>query len=132
MFHPHGKQANIIIFCSDPRVVKWLNDDAIKTKLDLIDSYGAISATGSIKFFLNEKLMETLFKQLDILVKHFKPEKIVILNHTDCGYYKSLNQDEEKYYFADLATAKKLIPQRYPGLKIETYLLDTSSGNLKS
>jgi carbonic anhydrase len=132
MFNARGKNANIVIFCSDPRVVKWLNNNEIRAKLDLADSFGAISATGSIKFFLNEKISDKLFRQLDILVEHFQPEKIIILNHTDCGYYKSLNQDEEKFYLADLATAQDLISQKYPSLKIETYLLDTESGTLKS
>lgn len=130
MNHPTKKDANIVIFCSDPRVVKWLNNSKFKKKLELHDSFSAISVTGSIKFFLNESLMEKLFKQIDILVGHFHPDKIIILNHTDCGYYKSLGQNEEKFYLADLKTARELLGQKYP-IQIETYLLDAKTGELK-
>ncbi len=130
MFHPTKKDANVIIFCSDPRVIKWLNNKKCRNALGLTDSFGTIAETGSIKFFLNENLIDKLFKQLDILVGHFHPNKIIILNHTDCGYYKSLNQDEEKFYLADLKTARELLGQKY-SLEIETYLLDTETGELK-
>lgn len=131
MQKPNGKNANIVVFCSDPRVIRWLGNPKVRAGLDLSESFGVIANTGSIKFFLNEGLMEKLFKQLDILVGHFAPEKIILLNHTDCGYYKSLDQDKEEIYLSDLKTVGDRISEKFPRLELEGYLLDTESGNLK-
>lgn len=131
MSKPTGKGANVVIYCSDPRVVKWLHNKDFREKLSIdAGSFSSISATGSIKFFLNENLLDKLYKQLDILVGHFSPEKIIILNHTDCGYYKSLGQNEEKYYLEDLKISSRTLSQKYPNLKVEGYLLNTESGEL--
>lgn len=132
MNKPTGRDANIVIYCSDPRVVRWFHDKNFRDKLDVGESHSVIAETGSIKFFMNENLMDKLYKQLDILVGHFPPAKIIILNHTDCGYYKSLGQNEEKYYLDDLKTSSRELSQKYPNLKVEGYLLDTETGGLKS
>lgn len=129
---PTGKQSNILVTCSDPRVIKWLHDKNVREKLSIdAGSFSTIANTGSIKFYLNENLMDKLFKQLDILTGHFSPKKIILLNHTDCGYYKSLDQDEEQYYLDDLDNVHNLIIEKYPNIVVEKYLLDTESGELK-
>ncbi|EKD56734.1 MAG: hypothetical protein ACD_58C00110G0002 [uncultured bacterium] len=127
-----GKNSNVLITCSDPRVIKWLHDKNVRKKLSIDGgSFSTIANTGSIKFYLNEKLMDKLFVQLDILTHHFSPEKIILLNHTDCGYYKSLGQDEEEFYLEDLTNVSDLIKEKYPNLIVEKYLLDTKTGELK-
>lgn len=130
MEKPVGKKSNVVIFCSDPRVVYWLNQEDFKTKLGIEEGYSAIAETGSIKFFTNENMMDKLYKELDILTHHFSPEKIIITNHTDCGYYKSLNQDNVEAYTDDLKAAKEEISQKYPSVKIEAYLINTETGEL--
>ena len=133
MQKPTGKNSNILITCSDPRVVKWLHNKNVREKLSInAGSFSAITNTGSIKFYLNENLMDKLFLQLDILTGHFSPEKIIILNHTDCGYYKSLGQDKEEIYIEDLKTVGVTISEKYSSQKIETYLLDTETGELSN
>lgn len=132
MQKPTGKNSNILITCSDPRVVKWLHNSDIREKLSINGgNFSSISNTGSIKFYLNEDLIDKLFLQLGILVHHFQPEKIILLNHTDCGHYKSLGQDKERYYLADLKTVGGLASDNYPNLIVEEYLLDTETGELK-
>lgn len=127
-----GQDANIIIFCSDPRVVKLINNKIIRSTIGVGNNFSAIAETGSIKFFIHEGLMNKLFKQLDILIGHFNPEKIIILNHTDCGYYKSLGEDQDKLYLKDLNFAKGQISQKYPNIKIEGFLLDTGEETIKN
>lgn len=124
-------ESNIIIFCSDPRVVKWLKNNDVQKELSIDKGYSAISATGSVKFYLNENLMDKLIKQLKILTHHFSPEKIILLNHTDCGYYKSLGQDKEEIYLADLQTVGVPISDKFPDIKVEEWLMNTETGNLK-
>lgn len=132
MQKPSGEHSNILITCSDPRVVKWLHDKEVRAKLSIdAGSFSIIANTGSIKFYLNENLMDKLFVQLDILVGHFSPEKIILLNHTDCGYYKSLGQDSEENYLADLKTVGSLASDKYSNLVVEKYLLDTETGEFR-
>jgi hypothetical protein len=130
MLKPQGKDSNVVIYCSDPRVVRYFHDADFRKKLDISESHSVIAETGSIKFFMNENLMDKLFKQLDILVGHFKPEKIIILNHTDCGYYKSIDQDKEEIYLADLKSSQKEISEKYPNANVSGYLLNTETGDL--
>jgi len=132
MEEPTGKKANIIVTCSDARITYWLNQTDFKSKLGLLDTFSSLRNTGSIKFYLNENLMDKLFKQLDVLVNNYHPEKIVLMNHTDCGYYKSLGQDNSEVYFGDLKLVGRMILQKYPDLSVEGYLLDTETGELKT
>lgn len=132
-----GKQANIIITCSDPRVTKWLLDENFRKKeLGLGKSFTPISATGGIKFFLHEGLMDKLFKQLDILVGHFAPEKIVLLNHLGCGYYKALGLTDlgkmRQEMTQDIKKAAKAIKEKFPNMKIEGYILNHDLGGLET
>lgn len=128
---PQGKESNIIIYCSDPRVVKWLHNNEVQKKLSIGVGYSSIANTGSIKFYLNENLMNKLFKQLGILIGHFQPEKIILLNHTGCGYYKSIDEDREEIQTADLKKVHSEISTKFPSVKIESWLIETESGELR-
>lgn len=131
MTKPQGAESNIIIFCSDPRVVRLLKQEKIAKQLSIDVNYSAIAETGSIKFFMHEDLMDKLYKQLEILVEHFAPEKIIILNHTDCRYYKSIGEDKEENYLQDIKDAKDDLGVRFSNVKIEGWLINTESGELK-
>lgn len=131
MFHSASKQSNVIIHCSDPRVVKWLNDEKIRQTLSIDQGNSTIANTGSIKFYLNEGLMDKLYKQLEILVVHFAPEKIILLNHTGCGYYKSIGMEDKNIQINDLETVRVPISAKFPKIKVESWLIETESGKLK-
>lgn len=125
-----SKDANVVIRCADARVSILLDRQDVCDKLGINRIHAPISETGSIKFFMNENLMDKLFEQLHIL-DHAHPEKIVVINHTDCGYYKKLGQDEEEIYLSDLKAGVEKIKAKYPQLKVEGYLLDIETGDVQ-
>jgi len=136
MNKPQGKDANIVIYCSDPRVVRWFHDKNFCKKLDLAEAHSVIAETGGIKFFLNEGLMASLFKQLKILIGHFSPEKIVLLNHLDCGYYKSLEFTDlgkmREEMIKDIQLAAREIKDQFSDILIEGYILNHDDGTLET
>ena len=122
----------ILIRCSDPRINEFLDLASVKKELALENGVAPIANTGSIKYFMEKNTIPDLFKQLEILVHHFKADTIILLNHTDCGFYKSVGQDSRENYLSDLKEMKAEIAKVYPDVKINGYLMDTSSGELKS
>ena len=122
----------ILIRCSDPRINDYLDYNEVKEALALDNGVAVIANTGSIKYFMEKDQEKNLFEQLGILVHHFKADTITLLNHTDCGFYKSVGQDSEENYLNDLKKMKAEIAKIYPNIKINGYLMDTSSGELKS
>jgi carbonic anhydrase len=121
----------IIIRCSDPRINKFIESAEITKKFGMDQGFGVIANTGSIKYFMAKKQMNDFFEQLDILVHHFNADRIVLLNHTDCGFYKKIDEDKEEFYLKDLKIVKDELSNKFPKLKIEGYLMDTLNGNLK-
>jgi len=126
-----GSHMTILVRCSDPRIQKYLEEVGIGGKTGALKDHAVIANTGSIKYFMAKNQMEDFYGQLDILIPHFHAEKIVLLNHTDCGFYKKLGQDTEENYLKDLREVKELLLQKYPEVAVEGYLLDTETGNLK-
>lgn len=128
---PQGVGSNIIVCCSDPRVISWLHNKKVQKILSISDVHSEIADTGSIKYFLHERLMTKIYSQLEILIGHFGPKKIILLNHTDCGYYKSIGENKKAYYIKDLKNAKRKISAKFPQLEVEGWLIDTESGKLQ-
>lgn len=121
----------ILVRCSDPRIQKHLEKVGLKKKLGVNKDYAVIANTGSIKYFLEKNQMDDFFGQLGILIEHFHASRIVLLNHTDCGFYKSLGQDSEENYLRDLEEIKTQLAQKYPDLMITAHLINTKTGGLK-
>ena len=119
----------ILVRCSDPRISHFFKQKKYAELFGLVEADAPIAVTGSIKFFLT-KGMDLLWEQLEILVGHFHPDRIVLTNHTDCGYYKKLGQDDVKYYQSDLDRVKKAIEKKYPDLRVDTYIIDTEKQEL--
>jgi len=120
----------ILVRCSDPRINVFLDSPETKKELGLENGFALIANTGSVKYFMQQNQMDDFAKQLDILVPHFKADKIVLLNHTDCGFYKAIGQDKEENYLLDLRNVKAELLKIYPELIIDGYLMDTKTGAL--
>jgi carbonic anhydrase len=116
----------ILIRCSDPRINK-----AVEELLDAGEKYAVIANTGSIKYFLVRDKLSDLFNQINILASGFAANKIIVTNHTDCGFYKQLNQNEETYYLSDLKHVKKFLLKAFSQMKVKCYLIDTKNLNTK-
>jgi len=113
--------AAILIRCSDPRI-----DKAVNELLSREEKHATIANTGSVKYFLENKLSD-LVDQIRILAKGFGMDKIVATNHTDCGFYKELGQDKMDRYLSDLKNIKIFLSERFPQMKVECYMVDTST-----
>ncbi len=113
----------ILIRCSDPRINK-----AVDELLDVEKEYSVIANTGSIKYFLVRDELSNLVEQINILAKGFGANKIILTNHTDCGFYKQLGQDEQTHYLSDLKHVKKFLSETFPQMKVKCYLIDTKLG----
>lgn len=116
----------ILIRCSDPRINK-----AVDELLSMEKEYSVIANTGSIKYFLVWDKLSNLVDQINILAKGFGANKIILTNHTDCGFYKQLGQDEETCYVDDLKDAKKFLSETFSQMKVECYMIDTKTSELK-
>ena len=121
----------ILVRCSDPRIQKYLEEVGVGNKTGALKDHAVIGNTGSIKYFMTKNQMQDFYEQLDILVNHFHAEKIVLLNHTDCGFYKKLDENKEENYINDLREVKGLLLGKYSEVGVEAYLLDTETGDLK-
>ena len=117
----------ILIRCSDPKI-----DKAVDKLLSMEREYSVIANTGSIKYFLARDKLSNLADQIKILAKGFGANKIIPTNHADCGFYKQLGQDEETRYLFDLGHVKEFLLNAFPQMKVECYMIDTGTLELKS
>ena len=116
------RMITILIRCSDPRINKVVDEF-----LNAGEKYAIIN-TGSIKYFIVQDKLSDLFDQINLLVSGFDANKIIVTNHTDCGFYKQLDQDKETYYLSDLKNIKKSLLETFPQMKVGCYLIDTKRG----
>lgn len=111
----------ILVRCADPRI-----NDACMRLLNPDECPAVISNTGNIKYFLLEDRLPDLYEQVRLLVHRFGVKKIILTNHTHCGFYKELSV-EEAVELADLRAAKKKLLEAFPEVEIKTYLIDTET-----
>lgn len=120
----------ILIRCSDPRLNDLLEQEAVREEFDTEKNHAVIANVGSIKYFLTRATPEDLLEQIKLLAHHFEADRIVMLNHTDCGFYKSFDHDNWDQYKLDLRDMATYISEKLPELRIDTFILDTESGHL--
>lgn len=120
----------ILIRCSDPRLNDLLDQEAVREEFDTQKSHAVISNVGSLKYFLTKSTPEDLLEQVELLVHHFGAKRLVFLNHTDCGFYKSMDQDNWDQYKLDLRDMATYFEEKIPGLSIDAFIIDTETGHL--
>ncbi|HHT9131371.1 MAG TPA: hypothetical protein ACFYED_02680 [Candidatus Tripitaka californicus] len=111
----------ILIRCADPRI-----NDACTGLLDPDEHPAIISNTGSIKYFLVGDRLPDLYGQIRLLVHKFGVKKLIITNHTHCGFYKELALGEEAE-LSDLRAVKRKLLKDFPEVEIRGYLIDTEA-----
>lgn len=91
------------------------------------------SPAGGVKVFASpEKESDTdyMLRELAISIKAHKVNRVMLFNHHDCaaygGFGKFGNDDDKELEFhkEELARAQKVILERFPALKVETYFID--------
>lgn len=122
---------NLVIHCIDfrlmDRLFEWL-----KYKEMAVNTCDEISIAGSIKDLVhpqNPGESEYILKQIEISAKLHKIERVIIMNHTDCGAYGGKGAfdsqiSEEATHIEDMRVAERIIKNKWPNLDIMLVLAD--------
>lgn len=103
----------IVVTCIDFRlqeaINKWISENFAPKTFDRVAFAGGV------------KSLDTIMSQIDIAHRLHHIEKVVLINHEDCGAYGEAGTPEK--HVEDLKTAKKKIKEPYPDLEIDPYYL---------
>ncbi len=118
----------LILHCIDfhfgKAIKKYLEDNQLLGDCDIVSVAGATQNIAAPK---SETDREFILRQIDISKQLHNIGKIILMNHTDCGAYggrKAFSSDEEekRRHASDMKTAKKIILEKYPDLRVKIIL----------
>ena len=126
-----SKYKAMVLSCIDPRfqpiIFNYLVKKKLKGKYSLFTVAGASIGVTAPKF---KKWHRTFWDNIDISIKLHKIQKLIVINHRDCGAAKILNGkkdfnslNEIKIHKSSFKKIKKIFKKKYRKLKIETYLI---------
>ena len=125
----------MVLSCIDPRFQHLVHNHLKKKKLT--GKYSAFTIAGAavgvthIKF---KKWHKTFYDNLRTSIQLHKIEKLIVINHKDCGAAKIANENKEfspvnekKIHKESFFKIKKQIKKRFPKLKIELNFISLNS-----
>ena len=126
-----SKYKAMVLSCIDPRfqpiIFNYLVKKKLKGKYSLFTVAGASIGVTAPKF---KKWHRTFWDNIDISIKLHKIQKLIVINHRDCGAAKIINGkkdfnslNEIKIHKSSFKKIKKIFKKKYRKLKIETYLI---------
>ena len=121
----------MVLSCMDPRfqtkVSNYLKRRKLNNKYSAFTIAGAAVGVTASKF---KKWHTTFWENLNTSIKIHRIEKLIVINHKDCGAAKIASQkkefnesDEMKIHLDSFFKIKKNIKKKFPKLKIELYLM---------
>ena len=121
----------MVLSCIDPRfqylVHNYLNKKKLKGKYSAFTIAGAAIGVTHNKF---KKWHKTFYDNLATSIQLHKIEKLIVINHKDCGAAKIANRkkifdnfNETKIHLLSFIKIEKTIRKKFPKLKIEFYLM---------
>ena len=129
----------MVLSCIDPRFQHLVHNHLKKKRL--IGKYSAFTIAGSAIGVTHKKFKQwhkTFYDNLETSIKLHKIEKLIVINHKDCGVAKIVNgkkkfnpANEKKVHKESFSTIKKQIKKRFPKLKIELNLISLDSKIIK-
>ena len=121
----------MVLSCMDPRFQHLVHNHLKKKKL--IGKYSAFTIAGAAVGVTHNKFKKwhkTFYDNLGTSIQLHKIEKLIVINHKDCGAAKIVNQKKEfntfeelKIHLESFIKIKKIIKKKFPKLKIEFYLM---------
>ena len=121
----------MVLSCMDPRFQHLVHNHLKKKKLT--GKYSAFTIAGAAVGVTHNKFKKwhkTFYDNLGTSIQLHKIEKLIVINHKDCGAAKIANQkkefntyDELKIHLESFTKIKKTIKKKFPKLKIEFYLM---------
>ena len=125
------KYEAMVLSCMDPRfqpkVYKYLKAKKLTGKYSSFTIAGAAIGVTAKKF---KKWHSTFFDNLSTSIKLHKINKLIVINHQDCGAAKIINGNkkfnlliEKKIHKDSFRKIKKIINKKFPNLKISFKVL---------
>ena len=129
----------MVLSCIDPRFQHLVHN--LLKKKRLIGKYSAFTIAGSAIGVTHKKFKQwhkTFYDNLETSIQLHKIEKLIVINHKDCGAAKIANgkkefnpANEKKIHKKSFSIIKKQIQKRFPKLKIELNLISLDSKIVK-
>ena len=129
------KYKAMVLSCIDPRfqpkVYRYLKNKNLIGKYSSFTIAGAAIGVTARKF---KKWHSTFFDNLSTSIKLHKINRLIVINHKDCGAAKIANGkkefslvNEKKIHKESFSKIKKQIKKRFPKLKVELNLISLDS-----
>ena len=125
------KYEAMVLSCIDPRfqpkVYKYLKNKNLTGKYSSFTIAGAAIGVTATKF---KKWHSTFFDNLTTSINLHKINKLIVINHEDCGAAKIVNGKkkfnstiENKIHKDSFEKIKKVLTKKYPYLKVKFKIL---------
>ena len=126
-----SKYKAMVLSCIDPRfqkpVYNYLKKKKLTGKFSAFTIAGAAVGVTHNKF---KKWHRTFYDNLGTSIQLHKIEKLIVINHKDCGAAKIANGkkefslvNEKKIHKESFSKIKKQIKKKFPKLKVELNLI---------
>ena len=125
----------MVLSCIDPRFQNLTYNYLKKKKL--IGKYSAFTIAGAAVGVTNNKFKQwhkTFYDNLATSIQLHQIEKLIVINHKDCGAAKIANGkkeftsvNEKKIHKESFLKIKKQIKKKFPKLKVELNLISLDS-----
>ena len=125
----------MVLSCMDPRFQHLVHNHLKKKKL--IGKYSAFTIAGAAVGVTHHKFKKwhkTFYDNLGTSIQLHKIEKLIVINHKDCGAVKIANKNKEfspvnekKIHKESFSKIKKQIKKRFPKFKVELKLISLDS-----
>ena len=125
----------MVLSCIDPRFQHIVDNHLQKKKL--IGKYSAFTIAGAAIGVTHNKFNQwhkTFYDNLATSIQLHKIEKLIVINHKDCGAAKIANgnkeftsANEKKIHKESFSKIKKQIKKRIPKLRVELNLISLDS-----
>ena len=125
----------MVLSCMDPRFQHLAHNHLKKKKLT--GKYSAFTIAGAAVGVTHNKFKKwhkTFYDNLETSIQLHKIEKLIVINHKDCGAAKIANGNKElspvnekKIHKDSFFKIKKQIKKKFPKLKVELNLISIDS-----
>ena len=125
----------MVLSCIDPRFQHLVHNHLKKKKL--IGKFSAFTIAGAAIGVTHHKFKQwhrTFYDNLETSIQLHRIEKLIVINHKDCGVAKIINGKKEfspineiKIHKDSFSKIKKQIKKRFPKLKVELNLISLDS-----
>jgi carbonic anhydrase len=130
-----SKYKAMVLSCMDPRFQNLVHNYLKKQKLS--GKYSAFTIAGAAVGVTHNKFKKwhkTFYDNLSTSIKLHQIEKLIVINHKDCGAAKIVNgkkafniTNEQNIHKESFSKLKKEIKKRFPKLKVELNLMSLKS-----